>query len=190
MTIDQQSVSLDARDPDFVQNPYPFYAELRARCPVFHWKELGHWCFANHDDVNALLRAGQTAEALTVSCANVEQSEKLRGPSHPETSFARYQQGLALVNVGDLEAASVAFGQAAKDLRISVGPEHYLTLLNGYSVTAALWQLGREEEARAAGAEYFGSPPDPERVKASGKADDPVFEFLAESVVDDDAPRK
>ncbi len=140
--------------------------------------------------VNALLRAGQTAEALTVSCANLEQSEKLRGPSHPETSFARYQQGLALVNVGDLEAASVAFGQAAKDLRISVGPEHYLTLLNGYSVTASLWQLGREEEARAAGAEYFGSPPDPERVKASGKADDPVFEFLAESAVGADAPRK
>ncbi len=56
MTIDQQSVSLDPRDPDFVQDPYPFYAELRARCPVFRWKEYGHWCFAGYDDVGALLR--------------------------------------------------------------------------------------------------------------------------------------
>ena len=56
MTIDQQSVSLDPRDPDFVQDPYPFYTELRARCPVFHWKEYGHWCFAGYDDVNTLLR--------------------------------------------------------------------------------------------------------------------------------------
>jgi cytochrome P450 len=56
MIIDQQSVSLDPRDPDFVQDPYPFYAELRDHCPVFHWKELGHWCFAGHQDVSALLR--------------------------------------------------------------------------------------------------------------------------------------
>ena len=42
MIIDQQSVSLDPRNPDFVQNPYPFYAELRDHCPAFHWKELGH----------------------------------------------------------------------------------------------------------------------------------------------------
>jgi cytochrome P450 len=56
MIIDQQSVSLDPRDPEFVQDPYPFYAELRDHCPVFHWKELGHWCFAGYQDVSALLR--------------------------------------------------------------------------------------------------------------------------------------
>ena len=56
MIIDQQAVSLDPRDPDFVQDPYPFYAELRDHCPVFHWKELGHWCFAGYQDVSALLR--------------------------------------------------------------------------------------------------------------------------------------
>ena len=56
MTIDRTSVSLDPRHDHFVQNPYPFYAELRARCPVFRWEQLGHWCFADYDDVNALLR--------------------------------------------------------------------------------------------------------------------------------------
>jgi cytochrome P450 len=56
MTISGTQVSLDPRHEDFVQNPYPFYAELRARCPVFHWEQLGHWCFADYDEVNALLR--------------------------------------------------------------------------------------------------------------------------------------
>jgi cytochrome P450 len=50
------SVSLDPRDPDFVQDPYPFYAEWRAKHPVFHWQQLGHWCFAGYDEVNSLLR--------------------------------------------------------------------------------------------------------------------------------------
>ena len=56
MIINQQSVSLDPRNPDLVQNPYPFYAELRDHCPAFHWKELGHWCFADYQDVSTLLR--------------------------------------------------------------------------------------------------------------------------------------
>ena len=50
------SISLNPRDRDFVQNPYPYYAEWRARCPVFHWEELGLRCFAAHEDVSALLR--------------------------------------------------------------------------------------------------------------------------------------
>ena len=56
MTHPQPSVSLDPRDPAFVQDPYPFYAEWRATHPVFHWEQLGHWCFTAYDDVNALLR--------------------------------------------------------------------------------------------------------------------------------------
>jgi tetratricopeptide (TPR) repeat protein len=140
--------------------------------------------------VNTLLRAGKKQEALEVSHANLVQSEKVKGASHPETSFSRYQTGLALVNLGDLEAASAAFRQAATHLRTSLGPEHYMTLLNGYSLAASLWQLGRDAEARAAGAEYFGSPIDQNRVKASGKADDPVFDFLATPAVAQDKLRR
>lgn len=51
-----RSLSLDPRDPAFVQDPYPVYAELHAHAPVFHWREYGHWCFARLDDVSALLR--------------------------------------------------------------------------------------------------------------------------------------
>ncbi len=58
MQIDatQRSVNLDPRDAQFYENPYPFYRRLQAECPVFKWQQYGHWCFARHDDVNALLR--------------------------------------------------------------------------------------------------------------------------------------
>jgi cytochrome P450 len=58
MKIDRtsRSVSLDPRDPDFFNDPYPAYHELRKTVPVFKWQEYGYWCFARHDDVAALLR--------------------------------------------------------------------------------------------------------------------------------------
>jgi cytochrome P450 len=49
-------VDLDPRDPAFVQDPYPAYAACRQRCPIFFWEQLGHWCLARHDDVDAVLR--------------------------------------------------------------------------------------------------------------------------------------
>lgn len=51
-----QSIDLDPRATDFYQNPYPAYAKLREELPVFRWKQYGHWCFAQFEDVNALLR--------------------------------------------------------------------------------------------------------------------------------------
>ena len=57
MTISDSTISLDPRNESFVQNPYPFYAELRAKAPVFRWTDLDNlWCFAKHEDVSALLR--------------------------------------------------------------------------------------------------------------------------------------
>ncbi|MEP6826703.1 MAG: cytochrome P450 [Aestuariivirga sp.] len=52
----QRSVDLDPREAQFYDDPYPFYRRLQAECPVFKWQQYGHWCFARHDDVNALLR--------------------------------------------------------------------------------------------------------------------------------------
>jgi len=50
------SVSLDIRDPDFYNNPYPYYEELRAKCPLFFWEEHELWVFSLHEDVTALFR--------------------------------------------------------------------------------------------------------------------------------------
>ena len=53
---DSKTVSLDPVDPAFFNNPYPAYHEIRSRVPVFRWEQYGTWCFARHEDVNALLR--------------------------------------------------------------------------------------------------------------------------------------
>ena len=58
MKIDsnRRSVDLDPREAQFYENPYPVYHELRQKVPAFKWEQYGYWCFAAHEDVNALLR--------------------------------------------------------------------------------------------------------------------------------------
>jgi cytochrome P450 len=51
-----RSVQLDPREAQFYTNPYPYYDRIRSSVPVFKWEQYGHWCFARHEDVNALLR--------------------------------------------------------------------------------------------------------------------------------------
>ena len=51
-----QKVRQSPRDPDFVQNPYPFYHRMRDAGAAFHWEDYGHLCVAGFDDVNRLLR--------------------------------------------------------------------------------------------------------------------------------------
>lgn len=43
-------------DPDFVQNPYPFYEQARAAGPFFHWAEYDLTCTGNAAAVNAIFR--------------------------------------------------------------------------------------------------------------------------------------
>ena len=49
-------LDLDPREPSFVRDPYPAYAEMRTLGCCFHWKQLGHRCCGRYDDVNAILR--------------------------------------------------------------------------------------------------------------------------------------
>lgn len=81
------SVSLDPRDPRFVQDPYPFYAEWRERCPVFRWEELGLFCFAAYDDVNALLRDRRFGRQIL----HIATREELGWPETPEHLVPFYQ---------------------------------------------------------------------------------------------------
>jgi len=90
MTISGTQVSLDPRHDHFVQDPYPFYAELRARCPVFYWKQLGHWCFADYDDVNAMLRDRRFGRQIL----HLATREELGWPDTPEhlLPFYRFEE--------------------------------------------------------------------------------------------------
>ena len=58
MQIDSSTrkVSLDIRDPDFYNNPYPYYQQLRNSCPMFFWEEHELWTFSRHEEVTALFR--------------------------------------------------------------------------------------------------------------------------------------
>lgn len=58
MMIDSHTkhVQLNQRDPDFYNDPYRYYATLREQVPIFYWEAYDLWCFAAHEDVNAILR--------------------------------------------------------------------------------------------------------------------------------------
>lgn len=49
-------LSLDPRDPAFVQDPNATYSELHESGSTFYWSQFGMWCFGGFDDVNRLLR--------------------------------------------------------------------------------------------------------------------------------------
>jgi cytochrome P450 len=75
-----RSVDLDPRDAQFVQTPYPAYHAIRAVLPAFKWEQYGHWCFASHDDVSALLRDRRFGRQIL----HVASREELGWPEVPE----------------------------------------------------------------------------------------------------------
>jgi cytochrome P450 len=51
-----QSLRQSPIDPDFVQNPYPFYERARPSGPFFHWQDYGLTCTGNSSAVNVIFR--------------------------------------------------------------------------------------------------------------------------------------
>lgn len=82
MRIDKsrRSVFLDPVDPEFYNDPYPAYHAIRAETPVFTWEQYGHWCFARHEDVNALLRDRRFGRQIL----HVASREELGWPETPQ----------------------------------------------------------------------------------------------------------
>jgi unspecific monooxygenase len=46
----------DPYDPGFLEDPYPTYAELRSRSPVFYDPSWELTFFASHGDISAILK--------------------------------------------------------------------------------------------------------------------------------------
>jgi cytochrome P450 len=82
----RRSVILDPVDPDFYNNPYPAYHAIRAEVPIFKWEHYGMWCFARHEDVNALLRDRRFGRQIL----HVATLEELGWPGTPEHLKAFY----------------------------------------------------------------------------------------------------
>jgi unspecific monooxygenase len=56
-------------DPDFVQNPYPFYARARAEGPLHEWQDYGMMAAFTHDAVLALLKDRRFGREVPVEMA-------------------------------------------------------------------------------------------------------------------------
>jgi len=69
----------DPGDPEFVQDPYRAYREIRAVAPMFYWEDYGFWCFAGHADVSALLRDRRFGRQIL----HVASREELGWPERP-----------------------------------------------------------------------------------------------------------
>mgnify|MGYP001824149683 CR=1 FL=1 len=54
--IETRTVHLNPRDPEFFDNPYPYYDAIRQHGPAFYWADYGMWCFASFEAVNRLFR--------------------------------------------------------------------------------------------------------------------------------------
>lgn len=62
-------------DSDFAQNPYPFYAENRAKAPIHFWTEYNMPAAFSHDAVQALLRDRRFGREIPAELATP-------GPAH------------------------------------------------------------------------------------------------------------
>lgn len=95
MKIDSntRSVDLDPRQPQFYQNPYPAYRAIRGKLPVFKWQQYGYWCFARHEDVNALLRDRRFGRQI-LHVASREELGWPETPSHLKAFYAFEQHSL------------------------------------------------------------------------------------------------
>ncbi len=86
-------VSLDPCDPEFFQNPYPAYHAIRSATPIFKWEQYGYWCFARHEDVNALLRDRRFGRQI-LHVASREELGWPETPAHLKPFYAFEQHSL------------------------------------------------------------------------------------------------
>lgn len=86
-----RTLALDPRDPAFVADPYATYAALHEVAPVFLWREYGHWCFAGHERVSALLRDRRLGRQLLHRMTRAELGWP-EPPAHlaPFTAYERH----------------------------------------------------------------------------------------------------
>ncbi len=55
-TVSAMEFAFEPDDLGFIADPYPVYAELRERAPIWYHEPTDHWLVSRYADVNALLR--------------------------------------------------------------------------------------------------------------------------------------
>ncbi|MFF5635556.1 cytochrome P450 [Streptomyces sp. NPDC012825] len=76
------AAAYDPRSPEFVADPYPAYAALRAAGRA-HWHEpTGQWLIPRHEDVSALLRDRRLGRTYTHRFTHEEFGREAPDPAH------------------------------------------------------------------------------------------------------------
>ncbi|MEV6739079.1 cytochrome P450 [Streptomyces sp. NPDC051104] len=75
-------LAFDPWDPAFVADPYPAYAELRARDRVHWFEPTGQWLVPHHADVSALLRDRRLGRTYQHRFAHEEFGRTAPPPEH------------------------------------------------------------------------------------------------------------
>ncbi len=57
-------MAFNPTDPDFLADPYPTYAKLRAATPIFFYEPWSKWVVTRHDDISTLLRDRRLGRVL------------------------------------------------------------------------------------------------------------------------------
>ncbi|MQY20913.1 cytochrome P450 [Nocardia macrotermitis] len=87
--------SFDFNDPAVIENPYPSYALLRERAPVFHSLDPDLWIVSRYDDVRTVIR---DAERFSSAISAIG-SDPFNPTMNPPTWLTRSLSGIPAVRV-------------------------------------------------------------------------------------------
>ena len=102
MTTSQTAVPLfDPFAPGFTDDPYPQYAALRDKAPVYH-HPMGFWLLSHYDDVSWLLRApGLSVEDRLEQCLLASEVVVHGSPGHVGGGRDIFQRGAWIAAGGE-----------------------------------------------------------------------------------------
>ncbi|WNM29116.1 cytochrome P450 [Streptomyces sp. Li-HN-5-11] len=82
MAVSELPQAFDPWDQAFVADPYPAYAELRARGRVLHYEPTDQWLVPHHADVSALLRDRRLGRTYQHRFTHEEFGRRPPAPEH------------------------------------------------------------------------------------------------------------
>src|SRR5579863_5011534 len=83
------------RDPEVMQNPYPYYERLRAEDPVHFDEGIQTWLVTRHDDILTVTRNTE------VYSDEMRVSKAIRSPFQAEVDEYMQREGFLMLAQGD-----------------------------------------------------------------------------------------
>ena len=123
---------------------------------------------ARRNYAGILQQQGQSREALVVLEELHRDQLQSPGPNHLVTHEVETLLGEVCEALDQPERAAAVYTSATAGLARILGPDNPMALYCAYRVAILLQQLERPQEARDIVTQYFGDPPDAEKISRSG----------------------